>query len=307
LRRAYLKCLGAFPERIPLRLRLGKRIVRKGYVEQRIVFESEKNADVSCVLLLPDGRVDPPVAICLQGHNTGMHISLAETKYPGDEYGVKTGRDYAIQAVRHGMAALCIEQRCFGERQDMRDGKRSPYKNEACHHASMNALLLGRTMIGERVWDVVRAVDLLSELGLTDPERILCMGDSGGGIISYYAAAADKRISCSMPICGFAPYAESIGRIQHCEDNYLPSALRYFDMQDLSGLIAPRPLLIVTGKYDPYFPLKAVESGCRTIKAIYGKVRAPASCGLVVGPRGHEFYPDLAWPVLKRMWPDGFR
>ena len=47
-----------------------------GAKEIRFTFKSEENYRVPCHLLLPDGVENPPVMICLQGHSTGMHISL---------------------------------------------------------------------------------------------------------------------------------------------------------------------------------------------------------------------------------------
>jgi len=304
LRTVFLKLIGDFPERSFLNIRLQKKIKRKDFIEIHYVFSSEPFSDIPVVLLLPLKKKRPPVVICLQGHNTGMHISFGKIKYKGDEEQIKTNRDYALQAVKMGFASLSVEQRCFGIRQDMRDGKKKPYKG--CHHATMNALLIGRTMIGERVWDVIRSIDFLEKIDLTDNSRILITGDSGGGIISYYAAAVDKRISAVMPVCGFAGYALSICEVEHCEDNYIPSAWKYFDMPDIAGLIVPRPLLIVTGRYDNYFPLKSVLEGMKRIKEIYKAFGEENRCALVIGNKGHQFYPELAWDAIRRLWPCGF-
>jgi len=56
-----------------------------GATEIRFTFQSEKGYRVPCHLLLPDGVENPPVIICLQGHSTGMHISLGKPKFEGDE------------------------------------------------------------------------------------------------------------------------------------------------------------------------------------------------------------------------------
>ena len=44
-------------------------------------------------------------------------------------------------------------------------------------------MMLGRTMIGERCWDVSRAIDVLEALPEVDAARIAVMGNSGGGTI----------------------------------------------------------------------------------------------------------------------------
>jgi hypothetical protein len=153
---------GVMPEPVPLDIRVEYELRHEEYTERRIIFSSEPYADVPCHLLLPNTKRGPyPVVICVQGHSTGMHISLGRPKFPGDAESIAGGRDFAVQAVREGYAALALEQRCFGEREDRRPAERRSLDNR-CHHASMTALLLGRTMIGERVWDVSRAIDMLA-------------------------------------------------------------------------------------------------------------------------------------------------
>lgn len=289
--------VGDMPERVPLNVRREYEKDGDGFREIRFVFTSEPASDVPCHLLIPTGATKPvPVVICLQGHSTGMHISLGRPKYDGDEASIAGGRDFGIQAVKQGYAALVMEQRCFGERKDAREGGKHD-----CKHASMTALLLGRTMIGERVWDVSRAIDALSEFEQIDTSRIACMGNSGGGTITYYAACLEDRISVAMPSCAFCTYRDSIAEIDHCPDNYIPNARRYFEMADLAALIAPRPLIVVAGKDDKIFPIDGVREAFETVKAIYATAGAPGNCRLVVGNEGHRFYPNEAWPVFAEL------
>lgn len=243
--------------------------------------------------------------ICLQGHTTGMHISLGRGKYKEDKESIAGDRDFAIQAVRQGYAALVMEQRCFGERQSPNHKNRIGYI-QACDHDTEIALLLGRTMVGERVWDVSRAIDSLGEFPEIDINRIACMGDSGGGTITYYIACYDKRIKAAMPSCSFCTLQHSIGSIDHCVDNYIPGILQYFELADLAGLIAPRPLIIVNGATDEIFPIKYGRKAFKVVKEIYKMAGVPGNCAHVIGPGGHRFHADLAWPVFNELtsWQD---
>ena len=298
----FAELVGTPPERVPLDVRKEYEKDNDLFRETRFIFSSETDADVPCHLLVPRGTEGPfPIAICLQGHSTGMHISLGRPKYDGDEESIGGGdRDFALQAIREGYAALTIEQRCFGERQHNRPSNVAPFTHR-CRHASMTALLLGRTMIGERVWDVSRAIDALSEFPQIDRKRIGCVGNSGGGTITFYAACLDRRIGIAMPSCSVCTFRDAIARIDHCEDNYIPGVLRYFEMGDLAGLIAPRPLIVVAGRHDEIFPVGGVEEAFNTIGQIYLKAAAPDHCQLVVGEGGHRFYADLAWPVFRKL------
>jgi dienelactone hydrolase len=293
--------IGVLPDKVPLDVRKEYERETDLFRETRFVFAAEAYADVPCHLLIPrEGSAPFPVVICLQGHSTGMHISLGRPRYEGDEESIAGDRDFALQAVREGYAALVMEQRCFGERQQDRP-PHVVHQESRCHHATMTALLLGRTMIGERVWDVSRAIDALGEFAEVDTGRIGLMGNSGGGTITYFAAALDERIRIAMPSCYVCTFRDSIGTIDHCEDNYIPGILRYFEMGDLACLIAPRPLVVVAGRDDDIFPIEGVKETFGRIGQIYGAAGAPDRCRLVVGEGGHRFYANLAWPVFREL------
>ena len=87
----------------------------EGATEIRFTFESEEGYRVPCHLLLPDGIENPPVIICLQGHSTGMHISLGREIYENDAKNFDVDGDFCIRAVKEGFAAIALEQRNFGE------------------------------------------------------------------------------------------------------------------------------------------------------------------------------------------------
>ena len=269
----------------------------ENFTEIRFQFQSEEGYFVPCHFLTPNGATGPlPVVICLQGHSKGMHISLARPKYPGDEESINGGdRDFAIRAVREGFCALTVEQRCFGE-------CGGTEKGPDCNDASMTALLLGRTTIGERVWDVQRAIDVLEKhFPQADLSRIICMGNSGGGTTALFAGCVETRIRYCMPSCYFCAFEDSIGAMRHCACNYVPSLRLCFDAGDLAGLVAPRPMVVVAGREDPIFPFPGVEKAYAVAQRYYQAANAPDALRLVVGEGGHRFYADAAWPVMKAL------
>ena len=272
---------------------------KDGYTEYRIIIESEENYSFPTVLRVPSGAKAPiPLIICLQGHSTGFHISLGEPKFEKDGALISSGdRDFCVQAVKEGFAALAIEQRNFGEC----GGKENGGIN--CHVSSMSAIIGGRTTIGERVHDVSRAIDTMTseEFGFIDRERIMIMGNSGGGTASYYSAAIDERISLCMPSCAVCTYKDSIAAMFHCTCNFVPNIAKYFDMGDIGGLIAPRKLIVVHGKDDDIFPEAGVYESFDIIKKLYSAAGAEEYCTLVSGNGGHRFYAADAWPVLHKM------
>lgn len=267
------------------------------FTEYTIKFQSEEGYFVPCSLWKPKGTEGKlPLVICLQGHSKGKHISLGRPKYDGDAENISSGdRDFARQIVKEGYIALAIEQRCFGECGGTEEGP-------ACTIPSLTALLYGRTTIGERVFDVSRAIDVvLKNFDFVDEDKIACMGNSGGGTATIYSAALDERISVAMPSCALCTYKDSIGAMLHCPCNYVPNIAKYFDMGDLCGLIAPRKLVVVSGSEDPIFPRNGVEASVDLLAEYYSLADADENYAWVEGCEGHRFYADISWPMFERM------
>ncbi|HIU47597.1 MAG TPA: acetylxylan esterase [Candidatus Fimadaptatus faecigallinarum] len=265
--------------------------------EIRFTYCSEPGVDVCCNMLCPHGASGKlPMIICLQGHSKGMHISLGRPKYPGDEQTIAGGdRDFGLQIVRQGRIALVMEQRAFGERGGSENGPE-------CYQPAMAALLLGQTLVGERCWDVSRGIDcVLKHFDFVDPARIALMGQSGGGTVTCYEAALDERISAAIVASAFCGYLESIGAQRHCSCNYIPGIMKYFDMGDIAGMIAPRPLIIVNGALDTIFPLESARREFEVARRLYAQAGAPDKVRHVIGPEGHRFYAALTWPVFDEL------
>ena len=273
---------------------------KDGYRMLRFVFQSEKSELVPCYLLIPDGGKEKyPLAITLQGHSTGFHNSVGIIKYERDNAYQPRG-SFALQAVRQGYMALCIEQRAMGERRVA-----TPTENKkGCEFQAHNALLLGRTTIGERVWDVSRAIDLMAQFPQCDMDKIVITGNSGGGTASFYAACYDERIKASIPSCAFCSYTASIMAMHHCTCNFIPSAYRYFEMADLAALIAPRRLSIVAGELDDIFPLDGVMDAFATAKAIYAAAGCPDGVTLTTTPKNHWWCEDIVWDAVAKALQD---
>ena len=298
LRTRLVELLGDTPEScVDLNVRsIWEREIEFGTIE-KIVFASEPFCDIPAYVCIPKEFSGPHTwMICVQGHSTGMHnsigVSLENESEPID---VEGDRDFAIGCLKHGIAALCLEQRAFGYRNERVMEHRS---ENGCHDATMHALLLGRTMIGERVFDVDRGVDYLMTRSDVDASRIGVMGNSGGGTTTMFAAATLHRLHFAMPSCYFCTFRDSILSVAHCMDNYVPGLFKYAEMADVMGLFAPKPVVIVAGREDGIFPIDATERAFEALRKIYRAAGAEDRCHLVIGDGGHRFYADAAWPVM---------
>lgn len=269
------------------------------YDEIRFKFESEPGFFVPAHLILPKNRGErTPAVICLQGHTAGMHVSLARTEIGSKETAeVKGDRDFALQAISRGYAAVITEQRGFGEQVS------DIPSNRMCNMPAMQALAVGRTLLGERVFDISRLIDALSAFDCLDHNHLGIMGNSAGGTTSYYAACMDERITAVMPSCFFGEFKNSFLKYNHCVCGFIPDFLKWFDLPDIAILIAPRPLIIVSGQYDS---IADIDSACRgfedVVKPIYVAAGVPDACRHVIGSEGHRFYADLSWPVFDELF-----
>ncbi|MFP4381321.1 MAG: alpha/beta hydrolase family protein [Candidatus Sumerlaeia bacterium] len=271
----------------------------EGFI-RKIIFQSEEHAHVPAYVCLPRSATPPyRFVICVQGHSSGMHNSIrVERDDEAKTFSPKCDRDFGITAMQSGLAALCIEQRAFGLRREQTLEKAM---SGTCHDATMHALMLGRTMIAERVFDIDRGIDYLATRDDADMKRIGVMGNSGGGTASLFSAALLPRISLCMPSCYFCTFRDSVMSIGHCMDNYVPGLLQYAEMPDLMGLFAPKPVVVVAGREDNIFPIDATEKAFRALKKIYKAAGASDRCKLVIGEGGHRFYAQAAWPEYLKM------
>lgn len=282
----------------PIHIEIEDTVEYDGYRLIRFCYESERGNYVPAFLLVPKQKKEKyPLAIVLQGHTTGYHISIGVKKYEEDEKDFPDSC-FALQAVENGFAALCIEQRGMGLTRSHRYP--GPGGVHQCSFTAMTAINLGRTIIGERVWDVSRGIDTLENLALPeiDLNKIMILGNSGGGTAAFYTACLENRIQYAVPSCAFCSYKGSIMDILHCVCNNIPRASRYFEMEDLACLITPRHLTVLAGRHDEIFPLEAVKQSYLTAEKIFERAGAANNCKLVVMPEGHRWCPDVAWNAI---------
>lgn len=266
--------------------------------EIRFNFKTEEGYNAIARMTFPKNANKPlPLCICLQGHSFGVHASFDEVKFEGEIAG-KNDRDYCIRAAKEGFCAVGLEQRNFGEA-----GGTYPDACAGCYRPSMYEIMLGRTTIGARVWDVMRLIDVITEkfTEFADVENIVCMGNSGGGTATLYSACIDKRIKTAISSCAISTFSKSLGIEWHCSCNFVPGIAQYFDMGDLMGLVAPRKLIQVNGEVDNIFLIDGAKECQKIAKQLYAAAGAEDNCTLVVGNEGHRLYADISWEAYRKM------
>jgi hypothetical protein len=207
-------------------------------------------------------------------------------------------RNVAIQAVKEGYFAIAPTTRGFGNTRSPEDIAKDA--TSSCRILLMHDILVGRTPIGDRVWDVSKLIDWALKTLPVDPKKIVVTGNSGGGTVTLFAAACDTRISVAVPSSYFCTFTGSIGSLYHCDCNYVPGIMQLGEMADVAGLIAPRPFCATQGKLDPIFPIQESRKAFDHLRQIYTAAGVSGNCELYVGSEGHRYYKAGVWPFVRK-------
>jgi len=302
LRSKLTELVGGFPvERAPLRPMTLETRAFAGYRREKVVFDSRPGVTVLAYVLIPNNATMPsPVVICVPGHGRGVD-DIVGIDDQGRDRTDKAGyqHDFAIQVAEAGMAAVAIEPLGFGCRRDAITAGKG-LGTSACQPAAGGAMLVGETMIGWRVWDVMRAVDYIAARADLDAARIGLMGISGGGTVTVFGTALEPRIRAAMVSGYLNTFEHSIGSLSHCIDNYVPGILNWAEMYDVAGLIAPRPLFVESGERDNIFPVAASIDSFNRVREIYRVFGAAERVEQEVFADEHAFWGRRGIPFLAR-------
>ncbi len=279
------------------RPRRSETVTYDGYERQTWRLRTERGVPVPFYVLVPTDSDPPyPVVFTIHGHNdTGKEL-VAGTAHTEDQHEAihEQRRDTAIQAVHRGYAAIAPDMRGFGALADSNSNG-----GRACTHMQKTAQLYGRSLLGERVWDVLQLVDFAERRSILDASRIGITGHSSGGAVALFAAALDERFGVVAPNAYFCALGDSIVPIDHCVCNHVPGLLRLGELWDIAGLIAPRSIAVATGEHDRIVPVEGTRRAFENLQEIYAAVSSQDRCELYVGCDGHRFYPDGVWPFVR--------
>jgi hypothetical protein len=285
--------------------RLADPILEDGYTRRRGELETEQGVVIPFWLLTPIGgkNVGPrPLVICAHGHDVDGWNTYAGV-YRNDKHRQETQKkdgDAGVQAVQRGFVALVPATRGLAQVVSLPDLK-GRHGNRPCRAQLIHCLLAGRTAVGERVWDIQRLLDwALTELKDIDRDKVVMLGNSGGGVLTVYAAALDDRIAVAVPSCSFTSFTSDTGFVFHCDCCLVPAAQAVLgDMADIGALTAPRSLLAVHGRQDGLHSFPDVERAMARVRFIYASANAADRFHHEWGAQGHKFYPNIMWPFIE--------
>jgi len=130
------------------------------------------------------------------------------------------------------------------------------------YRTSMRALLVGRSILGMRVGDLLAAFNDLAARADVDPARISVLGKGNAGVLALFVGALEPRIqkvACEGAVLSYLDVARAKLH-ENMIDIVVPGVLRDFDLPDLARLVAPRSLWIVDARTPAGAGIPAAEA-----------------------------------------------
>jgi dienelactone hydrolase len=213
----------------------------------------------------------------------------------------------ATALARRGYAVLSIDARAFGGRRG-----RGPGGPGEVGRAEELALAKGFLWRGTSLWammvrDDLIALDYLAARPDIDPRRIGATGMSMGSTRTWWLAALDDRVAAAVCVACLTRYQSLLRHralARHGIYYFLPGVLRHFDTEAVLGLIAPRPLLTLTGGHDAGSPADGVRflnRFCARLWKLHGSQQSFAG---VLYPRLGHVYTRAMWQRMLGWFDD---
>ena len=258
------------------------------YIEEKHSL-SVDGLEAPLFMLIP--KAEPPyqTVMAFHGHGSGVNVILGNFDDPEiTKASNAIDNNFAQQLAESGYLVCAIEQQGFGER--VTDQMNQPSGGNSCRHLAFEYMLHDRTLVGERIWDGMNAISYVLSRDDVIADSLSCVGFSGGGTASLFLSALDTRIKKAVIASYLCTLKKSILGMNHCECNYVPDLLTLGEAADVAGLIAPRPVQIISGESDPIFPIDGVREQFERLEAIYQVFDADDQCTLTIHPDDHRFH-----------------
>ena len=166
------------------------------------------------------------------------------------------------------------------------------------------------TLVGDffgswRLWDGIRALDLLLARPEVDKSRVGVSGCSGGGTMTVYLTAVDKRIAFAAPDCFVTDYLSNTENELPADAEQVPPGMlsEGLDMADFIIAYAPRPTILLSEE-DDFFDIRGTHRTFDRLRKVYRLLGSPDAIELHVGPNPS---PQCQRGLLQVLCPAGRR
>jgi pimeloyl-ACP methyl ester carboxylesterase len=202
--------------------------------------------------LVQFGEREPqPIYECLPADGQWNGMTLVALHGHGDSVFDNPMYDYLWELPGRGYR--CVTPILFGTMERQTHSIKDRFVTEYCREWLLEADALGVSLLALRLLDARLAYRFALSLDGVEPEKTGCAGLSMGGQLALYLAAIETDIAFSVSAGFLSTFEGSLIRARWCHCYSIRDWPRWFDMPDLAGCIAPRPLLALKGDEDPCF------------------------------------------------------
>ena len=289
IRKILYDCLGEMPARpAQPQARVLAREKRNGALVERIDIDHGVDGAIPSYLVIPEGlKRRAPAILLLHWHSGNKEGPLFSTEV----------QNVSAPLLERGFILLSIDCYFNGERLGKGPAGMAErnIENQRDTLFKLN-LWFGRTLWGMMLRDDMVALDYLLSRPEVDPRRIGASGMSMGSTGAWWLAALDDRVKAVVAVACFMRYRELIAAGQlraHAMYFFVPGILKHFDTEAVLGLVAPRPLLALTGDSDPTSPPDGIRILEKKLSQIYGLYGAREKFHSIIYPGvDHTYTPE---------------
>jgi len=274
-----LEAIGGLPrERTSLNSRLVGTLDADAFKVERVIYDSLPGFHIPADLYLPkSGNLPYPAILYTPGH------------YP---VGKLEAWNLASNMARNGIAVLAYDPIGEGERLQYFDpaAKKSLAGQPTGEHseAGVQIALTGDHISRYFLWDAMRGLDYLQSRSDIDANRIGAFGCSGGGAVTAYLAAFDRRLKAAGVACYITSFNALLGTIgpQEAEQS-IPGFINHgFDFPDWIEAAGPLPYAVISTT-DDMFPFEGARKSFNEAKRTYELYGAGNNLQWITGPGRH--------------------
>jgi dienelactone hydrolase len=294
IRSTLVKLMGTIPARprVP-DVTVLSREIRDGYIVEKFEFNNGAGATVPGYFLIPtEGKGPFPAILYCHWHGGNYDLGKQEifTTHHTPEVPAET-------LTKQGYAVLAIDAYCFGERSGKGPGGPNEKGGGEEMSTSKREFWLGRSLWAMMVRDDQMALEYLLTRPEIDKDRVAVTGISMGATRSWWLMALDERIKAGVAVGCMTRYEDLIAEEKlkaHGIYYFLPGILNHFDTEAVISLIAPRPILFMTGDEDIGSPVAGIRKIEEKVKPVYSLYSKPELFENIIYPEtGHVYTPDM--------------
>ena len=241
------------------------------FTRREIEFNSTPTRRIKAILTVPNSsdQKQLPAVVCIHGHGGNREIVY-------DPKSIYAG--FATDLDENGFVTISTDV-----------GQHKVYEE-------------GRSLMGERLWDVLRCADYLASMPQVDAERLGCAGLSLGGEMAMWLGAMDPRMKVVVS-SGFLTTMEGIDNENCCLCWKFPGLTDNFQFCDIFSMIAPRALICQNGELERApggFPIDVAKPEMAKIKDAYATFDASDKAVLDVHSGGHVYVVPSARAFIEK-------